>query len=140
MRRISISKYLDSIYNFYCDKSSINQKPILKNKKIIDLNDDIIKILEKNYSEYPHYIKNEDDYYYLQKIVFNTGIFLNMFDKNPSPLISLTETNLLFIFLQILHLAEIYGLLFLVNLPMGLISFVFFYNLNRISLYINTLY
>ena len=40
-------------------------------------------------------------------MVFNTGIFLNMFDKNPDPLISLTETNLLFIFLQISHLAEI---------------------------------
>ena len=57
-------------------------------------------------------------------MVFNTGIFLNMFERNPSPLISLTETNLLFIFLQILHLAEIYGLLFLVNLPIGLISLV----------------
>ena len=57
---------------------------------------------------------------------FNTGIFLNMFDRNPSPRISLTETNLLFDFLQILHLAEIYGLLFFVNLPIGLISFVFF--------------
>ena len=60
-------------------------------------------------------------------MVFNTGIFLNMFDKNPDPLISLTETNLLFIFLQILHLAVIYGLLFFVNLPIGLISFVFFF-------------
>ena len=38
---------------------------------------------------------------------FNTGIFLNMFDKNPLAFISLTETNLLFNFLQILHLAEI---------------------------------
>ena len=65
MQRISISKYLNSIYNFYRDKSSINYKPIFKNKKIIDLNDDIIKILEKNYLLYPHYIKNEDDYYYL---------------------------------------------------------------------------
>ena len=65
MQRISISKYLNSIYYFYCDKSSINYKPIFKNKKIIDLNNDIIKILEKNYSEHPHYIKNEDDYYYL---------------------------------------------------------------------------
>ena len=65
MQRISISKYLNSIYYFYCNKSSINYKPILDNKKIIDLNNDIIKILEKNYLEYPHYIKNEDDYYYL---------------------------------------------------------------------------
>ena len=65
MRRISISKYLNSIYKFYCNKSSINYKPILEDKKIIDLNDNIIKILEKNYLDYPHYIKNEDDIYYL---------------------------------------------------------------------------
>ena len=61
-RRISISKYLNSIYYFYCNKSSINYQPILKNKKIINLNDNIIKILEKNYLEYPHVKK---DYYYL---------------------------------------------------------------------------
>ena len=65
MKRISISKYLNSMYNFYCDKSSIEYKPIFKNKRIINLNDNVIKILEKNYLEYPHYIKNEDDYYYL---------------------------------------------------------------------------
>ena len=65
MQRISISKYLNSIYYFYCDKSSINYKPIFKDKKIIDLNDDIIKILEKNYLEHPHVKKDEDDYHYL---------------------------------------------------------------------------
>ena len=65
MKRISISKYLNCIYNFYCDNSSINYKPILNNKKIIDLNDDVIKILEKKYLEYPYFIKNEDDIYYL---------------------------------------------------------------------------
>ena len=65
MKRISISKYLNSIYKFYCDKSLINYKPIFKNKKLLILNDNIIKILEKNYLEYPHYIKHEDDYYYL---------------------------------------------------------------------------
>ena len=65
MQRISISKYLNSIYNFYCNKSSINYKPILNNKRIINLNDNIIKILEKNYLEYPYVKKDEDDYYYL---------------------------------------------------------------------------
>ena len=65
MQRISISKYLNSIYNFYCDKSSISYKPIFENKRIINLNENIIKILEKNYLEYPYYIKNEDDYTYL---------------------------------------------------------------------------
>ena len=31
MRRISISKYLNSIYYYYCNKSSINYQPIFKN-------------------------------------------------------------------------------------------------------------
>ena len=65
MKRISISKYLNSIYKFYCNNSSINYQPILNNKKIINLNDGIIKILEKNYLLYPHYIQNEDDSHYL---------------------------------------------------------------------------
>ena len=65
MKRISISKYLNSIYNFYCDKSSISYKLIFEKKKIIDLNDDIMKILEKNYLLYPYLKKDENDYYYL---------------------------------------------------------------------------
>ena len=35
MKRISISKYLNSTYYFYCDKSSINYEPIFENKKIL---------------------------------------------------------------------------------------------------------
>ena len=65
MKRISISKYLNSIYNFYCNKSLINYQLIFKDKEIIDLDDDIIEILEKNYLEYPYVKKDEDDYYYL---------------------------------------------------------------------------
>ena len=65
MQRISISKYLNSIYNFYCNKSSISYKPILNNKRIISLDDNIMKILEKNYLEYPYVKKDEDDIYYL---------------------------------------------------------------------------
>ena len=67
MRRISISKYLNAIYYFYCNKNSINYQPIFKNKKIINLNNNIIEILEKNYLIYPHFIKNEDDYYIIFK-------------------------------------------------------------------------
>ena len=52
-------------------------------------------------------------------MVFNTGIFLNIFDKKPSPLISLTETNFDFNFLHILHLADIYALLFLLIYQQG---------------------
>ena len=49
MKRISVSKYLNSIYKFYCDKSLIKYKPIFENKKIINLNNYIFEILEKNY-------------------------------------------------------------------------------------------
>ena len=65
MKRISIAKYLNSIFKFYCNKSLIDYQPIFKNKKIIELNDNIIEILEKNYLEYPHVIRNYDDYFYL---------------------------------------------------------------------------
>ena len=65
MKRISISKYLNSIYYFYCNKSSTNYKPIFKNKKIINLNDDIIVILEKNYLNHPYVKKDENDIYYI---------------------------------------------------------------------------
>ena len=66
-KRISISKYLNSLCEFYCNKSLIKYEPIFKNRKIIELNDKIIEILEKNYLKYP-YIKidkDENDYYYL---------------------------------------------------------------------------
>ena len=33
--RNSISKYLNSIYKFYCNKSSIDCQPIFKNKKLL---------------------------------------------------------------------------------------------------------
>ena len=65
MKRIYISKYLNSIYKFYCNKYSINYKPIFKNKKIINLNNYVIKILEKNYLEHPYVKKDENDYHYL---------------------------------------------------------------------------
>ena len=44
MERISIRKYLNSIYKFYCNKSSINYQPIFRNKKNNNLNDDINEI------------------------------------------------------------------------------------------------
>ena len=47
MIRISMKKYLNSIYYFYCNKSSIEYRPIFKNKKITNLNNNIIEILEK---------------------------------------------------------------------------------------------
>ena len=61
MKRIPISKYLNSIYKFYCDKAKINYQDIFKNKKINDFNNDIIKILEQNCIEYPYVKFTIDD-------------------------------------------------------------------------------
>ena len=66
LKRISIRKYLNTLFNFYCNKSFMEYKPIFKNKKILNLNENIISILEKNYLLYPHIIKNEEDYIYLE--------------------------------------------------------------------------
>ena len=35
MKRISISKYLNSVYKFHYDKTSINYQPIFRNKKLL---------------------------------------------------------------------------------------------------------
>ena len=65
LKRISITKYLNSIYIFIVIKVQLIINQFLEMKKNINLNDDIIEILEKNYLEYPYFRKNEDDYYYL---------------------------------------------------------------------------
>ena len=35
LKRISLSKYLNSIYNFYCNKNLIIYQPIFRNKKLM---------------------------------------------------------------------------------------------------------
>ena len=45
LKRFPISKYLNTIYQFYCNKGDIEYKPLTKSK-IIELDNNIIKILE----------------------------------------------------------------------------------------------
>ena len=61
LKRFPISKYLNTIYQYYCDKGDIEYKPLTKSK-IIKLDDNIIEILDKVYSKYPH-IKIEKPLY-----------------------------------------------------------------------------
>ena len=65
MKRIFSAKYLNSIYNFYCNNAGITYQPCFEKKEIIDLNSDIIEILEKNYLNHPYVKKDENDYFYL---------------------------------------------------------------------------
>ena len=53
LKRFPITKYLNTIYQYYCDKGSIEYKPLTKSK-IIKLDDSIIEILDKVYLKYPH--------------------------------------------------------------------------------------
>ena len=61
LKRFPISKYLNTIYQYYCNKGDIDYIP-LNNSEIIKLDDNIIQILDRVYLKYPH-IKIEEPLY-----------------------------------------------------------------------------
>ena len=61
IKRFPINKYLNTIYQYYCNKGGIEYKP-LTNSKIIKLDDTIIQILDRIYLKYPHIIKIIEEY------------------------------------------------------------------------------
>ena len=61
IKRFRISKYINTIYQYYCNKGDIEYKPLTK-YKIIKLDDSIIEILDRVYLKYPH-IKIEEPLY-----------------------------------------------------------------------------
>ena len=58
IKRFPITKYLNTIYQYYCNKGDIEYKPLTKSK-IIKLDGSIIQILDRVYLKYPH-IKIEE--------------------------------------------------------------------------------
>ena len=52
---------MDTVYQYYCNKGDIEYKPLTKSK-IIELDNNIIKILDRVYLKYPH-IKVEESLY-----------------------------------------------------------------------------
>ena len=61
LKRFPISKFLDTVYKYYCNKGDIEYKPLNKSK-IIKLDDNIIQVLDRVYLKYPH-IKIEEPLY-----------------------------------------------------------------------------
>ena len=61
LKRFPISKCLNTIYQYYCNKGDIHYIP-LNNSKIIKLDDSIIQILDRVYLKYYH-IKIEEPLY-----------------------------------------------------------------------------
>ena len=58
LKRFPISKYLNTVYQYYCNKGDIDYQS-LNNSKILKLDDSIIQILDRVYLKYPH-IKIEE--------------------------------------------------------------------------------
>ena len=56
-----ISKYFNTIYQYYCNKGDIDYI-LLNNSKIRKLDDSIIQILDRVYLKYPHIIKIIEEY------------------------------------------------------------------------------
>ena len=62
MKRISINKYLNNLYRYYCKKANIEYQDLINTKSNFSINEEIFDKLYKNYK----YIeKNEDDIFYL---------------------------------------------------------------------------
>ena len=62
MKRISINKYLNNLYKYYCEKANIEYQELINTKNNFLINEeDFNKIYEK----YKYFEKNEDDIFYL---------------------------------------------------------------------------
>ena len=61
LKRFPITKYLNTIYQYDCNKGDMEYKPLTKSE-IIKLDDSIIEILDRAYLKYPH-IKIEEPLY-----------------------------------------------------------------------------
>ena len=68
MKRISINKYLNNLYKYYCEKSDIEYKEIINTKNNFKLNDEILKNIDEIYDKYK-YVKK------MKMIIFIFKIF-----------------------------------------------------------------
>ena len=62
MKRISINKYLNNLYKYYCKKANIKYRDLIDTKNNFSINEED---LNKIYEKYKYVEKNEDDIFYL---------------------------------------------------------------------------
>ena len=62
MKRISINKYLNNLYNYYCKKANIEYQDLINIKKNFSIDE---KMFDEIYEKYKYVEKNEDDIFYL---------------------------------------------------------------------------
>ena len=62
MKRISINKYLNNLYKYYCEKANIEYQELINTKNNFSINEDDFNEI---YQKYKYVEKNEDDIFYL---------------------------------------------------------------------------
>ena len=62
MKRISINKYLNNLYKYYCKKAGIEYQELIDTKNNFSINE---KMFDEIYEKYKYVEKNEDHIFYL---------------------------------------------------------------------------
>ena len=62
MKRISINKYLNNLYKYYCKKANIEYRDLIITKNNFSINEEDFNEI---YEKYKYVEKNEDDIFYL---------------------------------------------------------------------------
>ena len=62
MKRISINKYLNNLYKYYCKKAGIEYQELIDTKNNFSIDK---KMFDEIYEKYKYVEKNEDDIFYL---------------------------------------------------------------------------
>ena len=62
MKRISINKYLNNLYKFYCKKAGIEYQDLIDTKNNFSIDE---KMFDEIYEKYKYVERNEDDIFYL---------------------------------------------------------------------------
>ena len=62
MKRISINKYLNNLYKYYCKKANIEYQDLINTRNNFSINEEIF---DEMYEKYKYVEKNEDDIFYL---------------------------------------------------------------------------
>ena len=62
MKRISINKYLNNLYKYYCKKSNIEYQELINTKNNFSIDEEDFNEI---YEKYKYVEKNEDDIFYL---------------------------------------------------------------------------
>ena len=62
MKRISINKYLNNLYKYYCKKANIEYQELINTKNNFSINEEDFNEI---YEKYKYVERNEDDIFYL---------------------------------------------------------------------------